>query len=89
MTEREDSLCRKCRQEKVYTTCLGCGMPVCETCVRFELIGSGCGCVWPAYYCYACAFDPAVNPNASFKESEKAMRDTVSRDLPAEEGAGG
>jgi hypothetical protein len=89
MTKTKDTLCRKCGQEKVFTPCLGCGMPVCETCVRFELIGSGCGCVWPAYYCYTCAFDPAVNPNASFREPEKAMRDPVSRDLPAEEGAGG
>lgn len=51
--------------------CLGCGIPVCEACARFELIGSGCGCVWPAYYCHACAFDPAVNPNASFREPER------------------
>jgi hypothetical protein len=70
MTETKDALCRKCGQEKVFTPCLGCGMPVCETCVRFELIGSGCGCVWPAYYCYTCAFDPAINPNASFREPE-------------------
>jgi hypothetical protein len=73
MEKRKDALCRKCGAGKVFTQCLGCGINVCESCVRFELIGSGCGCVWPAYYCCTCAFDPAVNPNASFREPESGI----------------
>jgi hypothetical protein len=72
MPNRIDVLCGTCGREKGFTTCLGCGMPVCEKCARFELIGSGCGCVWPAYYCRTCAFDPAVNPNAAFREPESS-----------------
>ena len=68
--ERPDSVCAVCREPKVFTACLGCGKPVCERCARFELIGSGCGCVWPAYYCPACVQDPAINPNASLREPE-------------------
>ncbi len=62
--------CGTCGGAKVFTTCLGCGAPMCEACSRFELIGSGCGCVWPAYYCRVCAGDPQVNPNALFREQE-------------------
>lgn len=62
--------CVKCRNKKIFAFCLGCGAGVCEDCARFELIGSGCGCVWPAYYCVSCVFDPHVNPNAIFRDPE-------------------
>jgi hypothetical protein len=68
--EAQGKVCETCRGKVVFVLCLGCGAGICETCARFELIGSGCGCVWPAYYCYTCAFDPAINPNASFREPE-------------------
>jgi hypothetical protein len=71
----ETKTCEICRAKVVFASCLGCGAGVCEPCALFELIGSGCGCVWPAYYCPKCAWDQAVNPNAIF-------RDPPGQDLP-------
>lgn len=62
--------CELCLENEAYTICLGCGKSACERCIRFELIGSGCGCVWPAYYCLRCVMDPMINPNAAFREPE-------------------
>jgi len=64
----KEIVCAKCGNPKTFTKCLGCGAVVCESCAIFELIGSGCGCVWPAYYCNDCAHDPSINPNAMFKD---------------------
>ncbi len=64
----EDNKCGQCGRSRVFTTCLGCGTPMCEDCSRFELIGSGCGCVWPVYYCKTCVCDPSINPNALLRD---------------------
>ena len=71
--------CDACRTGAVFVPCLGCGVGVCETCAQFELIGSGCGCVWPAYYCPKCAWDPLVNPNAAFRDPPKGGAGITSR----------
>lgn len=63
-------ICAICEQGKKFTACTGCGKSVCETCSRFELIGSGCGTVWPVYYCRQCSQDPHINPNAVFRDPE-------------------
>ncbi|MEN6320370.1 MAG: hypothetical protein ABFD82_16660 [Syntrophaceae bacterium] len=63
-------ICSMCINAKVFVKCPGCGMPVCEKCSRFELIGSGCGCVWPVYYCSQCAQNPMINPNAVFRDTD-------------------
>jgi hypothetical protein len=70
MAEKE-TRCGICQTEKPFTICTGCQEPVCDGCSRFELIGSGCGCVWPAYYCLKCVDDPMVNPNAALREPVK------------------
>ena len=62
--------CQICGGVAIFVTCLGCGIEMCEGCARFELIGSGCGCVWPAYYCAACARNPFINPNAILRDPE-------------------
>jgi hypothetical protein len=36
--------------------------------VNFELVGSGCGTVYPLYYCPECARNEQINPNAIFKD---------------------
>jgi len=60
---------RNCRCGKVhFAACLGCQRSICQECAVFELIGSGCGCVWPAYYCPECARNQAINPNACFRD---------------------
>lgn len=63
-------VCALCGATPVFTACLGCGKLTCRPCSHFELIGSGCGCIWPAYYCIACARDPFINANAAPLESE-------------------
>ncbi len=59
--------CAFCDAIGMFTFCKGCDRPVCEHCCRFELIGSGCGCVWPVYYCRDCVSNPLINPNAPFR----------------------
>jgi len=56
--------CDKCRENRAVNVCLGCHAAICESCSHFELFGSGCGCVFPAYYCLTCAEDPNRNPFA-------------------------
>ena len=68
LKQQPENSCQICG-DKVFTTCFGCGIAVCEKCSRFELIGSGCGSVWPVYYCPTCAQDPCVNPNAILRDS--------------------
>lgn len=77
--EPQQKTCEACRLKVVFTPCLGCGAGVCDTCAQFELIGSGCGCVWPAYYCPKCAWDPYVNPNAAFRDPPKEKKGLTSR----------
>jgi hypothetical protein len=60
--------CEVCGGERLFATCIGCEMELCESCARFELIGSGCGCVWPVYYCPGCVQNPSINPNAMLRE---------------------
>ncbi len=69
--ENSEPVCLVCGERKVFTTCTGCSRTICESCSRFELVGSGCGTVWPVYYCPACAQDPDINPNAVLREPEK------------------
>jgi hypothetical protein len=53
----------------MFTECPGCGKALCQACARLELIGSGCGSVWPLYYCPACVLNRDINPNAVLRES--------------------
>ena len=69
---KTDGYCAICGGRKLFTSCLGCGRELCEGCARFELIGSGCGCVWPVYYCPSCVQNPAINPNAMLREPDAA-----------------
>jgi len=66
---KKEIVCAKCDNPKTFAKCLGCEAVLCESCSIFELIGSGCGCVWPAYYCIDCVYNPSINPNAAFKEN--------------------
>jgi len=66
-------VCGICNKEKVFTECLGCETAVCERCSCLELVGSGCGCVWPVYYCIKCVYDPRINPNAVFKDGHSSL----------------
>ncbi|MCU0531986.1 MAG: hypothetical protein MUF17_01375 [Syntrophales bacterium] len=77
--EPQEKACVTCREKTVFALCLGCGAGVCDSCAQFELIGSGCGCVWPAYYCSKCAGDPLVNPNAAFRDPPKGRAGITSR----------
>ena len=63
-TERE--VCGHCGKRLASIKCTGCEVPLCQECACFELIGSGCGTVIPAYYCLLCVKDPGINPNAVF-----------------------
>jgi hypothetical protein len=44
-----------------------------------ELVGSGCGCVWPVYYCLLCVSDPLINPNALLRDPDRDRRDREER----------
>ena len=64
----KNELCGICDKEKAFALCPGCGISLCEHCSCLELIGSGCGSVWPVYYCMTCVQNPMLNPNAIFKD---------------------
>ncbi|MBN2254532.1 MAG: hypothetical protein JW736_02395 [Deltaproteobacteria bacterium] len=67
MTNTE--VCSVCRKAPGVITCSGCRkVLLCLSCAHFELVGSGCGTVYPLYYCPACAYDEQINPNACFKD---------------------
>lgn len=63
-TERET--CGHCGKRLSFIKCTGCELALCQECACFELIGSGCGTVIPAYYCLVCVKDARINPNAVF-----------------------
>ncbi len=59
-------VCGHCGKRPSFTKCTGCEIPLCQECACFELIGTGCGTVIPAYYCLLCVKDAKINPNAVF-----------------------
>jgi hypothetical protein len=65
-----EKTCSMCGRAEHFVSCSGCGTPLCQACARFELHGSGCGTVIPAYYCRACVMDPHINPNAPLRDPE-------------------
>ena len=62
----ERETCGHCGKRLSFIRCTGCEIPLCQECACFELIGSGCGTVIPAYYCLLCVKDARINPNAVF-----------------------
>ncbi|HRT61588.1 MAG TPA: hypothetical protein P5551_04395 [Syntrophales bacterium] len=67
---KKETGCAKCGNPKSYARCLGCEVNLCESCAILDLVGTGCGCVWPVYYCIDCAHDPYINPHALFKDKK-------------------
>lgn len=53
--------CNYCGERKAVIICQGCGMPLCNLCVKLEDYGFGCdgGRIIP--FCPDCFLDPAVN----------------------------
>ena len=68
--QNDGRVCSICHRPPFFTSCSGCGVPLCQECARFELYGHGCGTVMPLYYCRECAQDPHINPNAMLREPE-------------------
>lgn len=66
--EDNSKLCEICGTGKGSIICAGCGKMICDKCAHFELLGSGCGTVYPLYYCSACFQDERINPNAGLQE---------------------
>ena len=63
-------ICEVCNKNEAQIKCSSCRMALCYNCAHFELVGSGCGTVYPLYYCSRCAHDEKINPNAGFKDQE-------------------
>jgi hypothetical protein len=64
--------CGICGEKPRYVLCQGCGIPLCEGCVKWDLFGHGCGCVVPVYVCPECSKDPFFNPNIAMSaEAER------------------
>ncbi|NLJ27402.1 MAG: hypothetical protein GX433_05250 [Deltaproteobacteria bacterium] len=70
-TKEDEKVCGMCGEREFFTTCSGCGIPLCRKCARLELHGHGCGTVMILYYCRTCVQDPYMNPNAMLREPEK------------------
>ncbi|MBN1288289.1 MAG: hypothetical protein JXA49_01465 [Actinobacteria bacterium] len=57
----DGTLCQYCGEENAVIRCLGCGIPLCNTCVKLEDYGFGCdGCKIVAF-CPDCFSDPNIN----------------------------
>ncbi len=56
-----NKVCGVCKQKEIHLLCDGCGIPVCEECLRYGMYGTGCGNVQPLYLCQTCYDDPGIN----------------------------
>lgn len=68
MLENE-TLCQYCGEEYATVHCLGCGIPICNLCVRLEDYGFGCDCGKVVAFCPDCYEDPNKNTVLKFDDS--------------------
>ncbi|MGI6435890.1 MAG: hypothetical protein ACOX0F_11110 [Syntrophomonadaceae bacterium] len=61
-------LCSLCREKPVYCRCQGCQVNLCSDCVKLDLFGHGCGCVFPLLMCPTCINDQNQNPYTTGKQ---------------------
>jgi hypothetical protein len=66
-----DLICEVCNDASMQLKCSFCRKGLCYACAHFELVGSGCGTIYPLYYCPSCAYDDSINPNAGFKDRRR------------------
>lgn len=57
----EGVVCGFCKEEKATIRCLGCGVPLCNSCVRLEDYGFGCDGGKLVVFCPRCYRNPLVN----------------------------
>ena len=65
--------CKLCTAVRAFTHCLGCGLPVCESCARAVEQECDQEGVWSLYFCPGCVGDPDVNPDATLHDHHKRM----------------
>ena len=57
----EETDCHFCGEYRAVILCLGCGIPLCERCVRLEDYGFGCDGGKIVAFCPDCHEDPERN----------------------------
>lgn len=58
----EETACGVCGKGGAVMRCMGCRVPLCRACYRFDLFGHGCGSVNTLVFCPVCAEDIDLNP---------------------------
>lgn len=64
-----DTPCRYCGEAQAVVHCLGCGIPICNHCVKLEDYGFGCDCCKVVAFCPDCYVDPDKNTVLKFEDS--------------------
>lgn len=57
----EGTDCHHCGENPAVVLCLGCGIPLCNQCVKLEDYGFGCDGAKIVAFCPDCFVDPEVN----------------------------
>lgn len=64
----EETDCQYCVENSAVVVCLGCGIPLCNRCVRLEDYGFGCDGGKVVVFCPDCFTDPEVNTVLKYPE---------------------
>ncbi len=63
----EGTDCHYCGEENAVILCLGCGIPLCNHCVKLENYGFGCDGGKVVAFCPDCFTDPSINTVLKFE----------------------
>jgi len=64
----EETDCHFCAEVRAVVACFGCGIPLCNLCVKLEDYGFGCGGGQILAFCPDCFQDPGVNTVLEYPE---------------------
>ena len=64
----EETDCYCCGEERAVILCLGCGIPLCNGCVKLEDYGFSCDGGKVVAFCPDCFADPAKNTVLKFED---------------------
>ena len=64
----EETDCHYCGEARAVIVCLGCGIPLCNLCVKLEDMGFGCDGGKVVAFCPDCFEDPGRNTVARYSD---------------------
>lgn len=64
----EETDCHYCGEARAVILCLGCSIPLCNSCVKLEDYGFGCDGGKVVAFCPDCFTDPDMNTVLEFPD---------------------